>query len=212
MKVRHYLLPLVAMLASVAPLSAAAEENEKTANEFQGHSLSVSGGYGFILTTVKHDWKSGTPKNGWEFNAEYRWISQKNMGIGFIYSGYFASGKQEVSYGLAPASLYINYIAPEFVGKIPLRSERWSLNGAVGIGLFNTVEKGHVFQYIARNTDWGIGCNLSFGAEFKITQHLRAIGTASLIGGMVNRDFDIMTGDGSDLERISLSLGLKYQF
>ncbi len=192
--------------------------NEKT-DLVAGHSIFVAGGISHIATEVDMDYlHSGEPRIGGNVQVGYEWISSKKIGVGFLYDGYFTGFTMcvPVSGGYSAAfpkgRWGLHYFAPQFVGRITLRSDKWMLNYGVGAGLFMSYE---CLKYegkpLAKNYDYGIGLNGSFGVEFRLSKAIGLTAGLTLLEGYVDQEYYGETLSSSML-RVNLDLGLKCHF
>ncbi len=213
---------LLAAFITTATISAQNTEEAADKSSVSGHAVYASAGVSHIITKIDTDWTSGEPRLGCDWQAGYEWISKRKIGAGFMYSGYHSSGEIIAPEGTFKETLMIHYLAPQFAGRIPLKSEKWSLNYSVGMGLaiFSDVAKGkkkvpkHTYL---RNTDYGFGANLLFGAEYRIVPNLGITASVSFTEALIKQEYmGYYPADSNDSSngfiRVSIDLGLKYHF
>lgn len=103
------------------------------------HFLYVSGGPGLILTEVEMGHvTSGQPNFSGVINVGYEWISQKKIGFGVLYNGYFTGVDCTESSGMTIVRIHdqwgLHYFSLQLAGRILLKSPKWSLRYALGVG------------------------------------------------------------------------------
>lgn len=206
------------LLASVPFASAAsdvsAQDTSGSKLEFNtGHSAYAAVGLSHIVTSVDDYYvTSGEPRIGANIQLGYEWISPKKIGAGFLYDSYIT--QCTLSYGPAKAKehLSFHYFAPQFSGRIFLRSDKWVLNYSIGVGLFMSYERlTHAGSSFAKNYDFGFGSNLSFGAERRLSSKLGLTMALSMLDASVKQSFEGVSSDSS-LLRININVGVKYHF
>lgn len=181
-----------------------------------GHFVYANGGIGHIVSHVDADYVSGEPRLGGVVTVGYDWISSKKIGVGFLYNGYYTRFKDYMWDGGFKGYLIehwsINYFAPQFVGRTRLKSSRWALRFAVGLGMVMTKETANAKgELIGRNYDYGYGTNITFGAEYWIAKKFAITGGLNVFQAYVKQSYSGEKNDGS-LVRIDLSLGAAYHF
>lgn len=195
--------------------------NELKLQRNTGSFINVSGGPALILTEVDMgSVTSGSPNFSGEVNIGYEWISKKKIGFGFLYNGYFTGvGCTEPS-GMTAIKLHerwgLHYFAPQLAGRILLKSPKWSLRYALGIGLLMSrevvteVAKGGE-ELIGQNYDYGYGTNMSFGIEFLVTQNVGITGGVKILDGILHQSYFGETNNGG-IVRVDLDFGISFHF
>ena len=215
-KIKLLLLSAFISFPSVASDIAGAENKEDVRSELNtGHFVYASGGVSLVVTELKFEYPhSGNPSTGGNVHLGYEWISK----VGFMYDGYFTSFTSAVPTSWARSrtemkeSWSLHYFAPQLAGRILLRSEKWVLNYSLGIGLFMSCEKVKEKGKVrGENYDYGLGTNLSFGAEYKVASKLGITFGLSLIEASLDQNYGGEHED-SNLVRVNFDLGLKYHF
>lgn len=182
-----------------------------------GSFINVSGGPALILTEVDMgSVTSGSPNFSGEVNIGYEWISKKKIGFGFLYNGYFTGvGCTEPS-GMTAIKLHerwgLHYFAPQLAGRILLKSPKWSLRYALGIGMVmsrEVVTSGG--ELVGRNYDYGYGTNMSFGIEFMVTQNVGITGGVKILDGILHQSYFGETNNGG-IVRVDLDFGISFHF
>ncbi|MDE6368627.1 MAG: hypothetical protein K2K94_05255 [Muribaculaceae bacterium] len=182
-----------------------------------GSFINVSGGPALILTEVDMgSVTSGSPNFSGEVNIGYEWISKKKIGFGFLYNGYFTGVGCTEYTGTTTVKLHerwgLHYFAPQFAGRILLKSPKWSLRYALGIGMVmsrEVVTSGD--ELFGRNYDYGYGTNISFGIEFLLTQNIGITGGVKMLDGVIYQRYSGQTNDGR-IVRVDLDFGISFHF
>ncbi len=185
-----------------------------------GHSIYAAGGISHITSHVDYSWTSGEMRLGGNWQVGYEWISERMIGAGFLYDGYFTKG--EIAYGAKEKTkeyFTIHYFAPQFAGRIVLRSDRWVLNYSAGLGFCMTsdritAQEKSASKHIGSNYDYGVGFNASFGAEYRFSRNLGLIMSLSTVEAYINQSFLGQTlsteSNLNGFSRINLNVGLKF--
>lgn len=213
---------LTAAMASTSAYAQTDAQPENIPDGVTGHHAYVGVGYSTIISRFETDWTSGEPRLGWDWQAGYEWISRRNIGAGFFYSGYLTKGKMVVPSGYSVATLYetvmLSYFAPQFAGRFSLRSDRWILNYSVGFGLAMLYDKVSLPAVAhGKNIDYGFGSNINFGIELRTSKRFSVTAGVSLIGMSIDQEYmgekpDIPEGETNGVGRVSIDFGLKYHF
>ncbi len=168
-------------------------------------------------------WYSGEPRLAGMWQVGYEWVSEKRIGAGFLYNGYYTRGSFEVTERFKE-SICIHYLAPQFVGRVALGKGRWLLGYGAGMGLVVFVdrlryrESNNVsYREVGKNTDYGFGVNLYFGTEYRLTPTWGIFGRLSYTEALMKQEFlgqEMYRGDGrvNGFSRLELSVGLRYHF
>lgn len=169
------------------------------------HAFLLSAGGGFVTSDLYlTPGLSGNPKQGFDANVAYQWVSAKGFGIGVRYSGYFTS----VDGFMDKLKMRVHYFAPEFVmrGKI---GRDWELHCSAGFGYASYVEK---VDMLSASID-GYGSHLDLGVERKLSEHVSLGGGIGLYGTLF-KDLDQYNDDDQKggISRISLTAGLRFHF
>lgn len=174
---------------------------DRRAGYYAGSSVSAMIGFSGIVSDVYSLWTGRTPTNCFSWRVNYSWVSGRRLhkaqlGVGFMYAGFLSTGKGFYEFdnyriGTKEALLH-TYIAPQFIFKAQLPSERWALEWDFGIGYNIMSYRGHVQQgYPAeadlKVSDSGLAMNMGFCLEYRCSEHLRLIA-----------DFSTIVGDLSD--------------
>ena len=171
---------------------------------YQGHFLSVAVDYGkigdFRYTSTDADndnpWGEGNPNQGWGFQIDYIWLPKHSahrtvkFGAGMMFRFNGTNGKdrivmQDFLYD-SPQALYLNYLAPQAVMKVVPRSDRWSFNLQLGVGVGQSIFKGslsRIPQYDDKRKfstiKFGAGFNITLGAEYRLGNRVSLIGNVN---------------------------------
>lgn len=131
-------------------------------------TLEVNAGYGLVVSKMEPIGSmSGNPRRGLHINAALRWASQRQVGVGLRYSGYFSSVQYNNSFfEEGRLRLHVHYIAPELVMRQAI-GRRWELHETLGVGY---ASYGESFRGLTASLD-GFGGHLSFGAEYRLSNH-----------------------------------------
>ncbi len=191
-------------------------------NDFSGHTVYANGGASLITTEFDESWTYGESRIGGNWQVGYEWISAKNIGVGLMYDGYLSKGTIIAPSGEFKESFTLHYIAPQFAGRITLKSEKWNLNYSAGLGLTVFADRlrqkqAKSFKPIGANYDYGIGINVSLSVEYHITQKIGATAGLSLINSYIKQEYlgeNLVNNDSgiSGIGRINIDLGLRYHF
>lgn len=210
-------LSLMADEPATAEAITAQNLNELKLQRNTGSFIYVSGGPALILTEVDMgSVTSGEPNFSGEVNIGYEWISKKKIGLGFLYNGYFTGvGCIEAS-GMTAIKLHerwgLHFFAPQLVGRILLKSPKWSLRYAIGIGMVmsrEVVTSGG--ELVGRNYDYGYGTNMSFGIEFLATKNIGITGGVKMFDASVRQSY-IGETNNAGIVRIDLDFGVAFHF
>ncbi len=221
-------LPILAVLTVAAALSFnvfAAESDAKDVVDVNvlklesntGHFVYASGGPGLIISEVKADGLAGgDPNFGGQLKVGYDWISKKKIGVGFIYSGYFTNFTCVTPKGMKASKTdedwALNYFGAQFVGRIMLKSPKWSLRYAVGLGLMVSYEGlKQRDMFIGKNYDYGFGFNWSFGITYYVNPNFGINLALSDIEAVVDQQYSGISNTGK-IDRLDLDLGVSYRF
>lgn len=192
-----------------------------------GHYIYAQAGFSQILSSVTSLWTSGDARLGPNWQVGYDWISDKKIGAGFLYSGYTSKGKviYPINGGLTWGQLstywMLQYFAPQFVTHLPLGSGRWGLRLGVGVGMMMSSElySGRVPKGTGLSSsynEYGVGCNLNVGVNFRLSDHLSIIGSLSNATGYFKQENQYLEiGDSDKVNGVSLlmlSFGISYHF
>jgi hypothetical protein len=213
-------IPAMGQYVYVAPSKDVAKAKPDFSN-VAGHYAYVAGGYSHIYTKMEDGWTSGDARFGFDWQVGYEWISNKKIGAGFLYEGYSTSGKK-IEIEVYKGNMMIHYFAPQFVGITPLGSGRWVLHYGVGIGLAMMVDrlkgdKGSNGRLVGRNTDFGFGSHLSFGAEYRVSPKVGITGTVSVLSANIDQkfmgvDYQPKNNEVNGFQRVSIDFGVRYHF
>lgn len=131
-------------------------------------TLELNAGYGMVVSKMEPlGSMSGNPRRGLHINAALRWASQRQVGVGLRYSGYFSSVQYNNSFfEEGRLRLHVHYIAPELVMRQTI-GRRWELHETLGVGY---ASYGESFRGLTASLD-GFGGHLSFGAEYRLSNH-----------------------------------------
>ncbi len=194
------------------------DRNELKLKRNTGGFIYVSGGPALILTEVEMgNVVSGEPTFSGQINAGFEWIFKKKLGVGFMYNGYFTGVEsREWIGGYNSIRLHerwaLHYFAPQFTGRILLRSTKWSLRYAIGLGLVVSREvvtsKGELW---GRNYDFGLGSNMSFGVEFLITPTIGISGGVKAFDASINQYY-MSESNSAGIIRVDLDFGISFHF
>lgn len=191
--------------------------NELKLQRNTGHFLYVSGGPGLILTEVEMGHvTSGQPNFSGVINVGYEWISQKKFGFGVLYNGYFTGVDCTESSGMTIMRIHdrwgLHYFSLQLAGRILLKSPKWSLRYALGLGFVASrdiaMSQG---ERLGINYDYGYGTNTSFGAEFMLSKRISITGGVKLFDASVKQSFFGETNDAGVI-RIDVDFGLSFRF
>lgn len=131
-------------------------------------TLEINAGYGMIISEMEAlSGMEGNPRRGLNLNAALRWASQKQVGAGLRYSGYFSS--VQYSDGFIQderLKLHVHYIAPELVMRQSI-GKRWELHETLGVGY---ASYGESLRKLKASLN-GFGGHLTFGAEYRLSNH-----------------------------------------
>ena len=182
-----------------------------------GSFVYISGGPGLILTEVDMgNVTSGEPNFSGEVNVGFEWISKKKIGVGLMYNGYFTGVESTELSGINIVRMHerwgLHYLAPQFVGRILLKSKKWSLRYALGIGMVVSREfvesEG---KRVGINYDYGFGTNLSFGAEFLVTPRVGITGGVKVFDASVDQRY-YSESNSAGIVRVDLDFGISFHF
>jgi len=208
-----------------------AEEQEDTAHPWNGHSFFASVGYSIIVSDIYSTWTSGDPHSGFDWQAGYTWISKRNIGAGFLYEGYYTHGSEVVPTGgwssaHVDENLYVNYLAPQFVGTVILGNGKWCLNYAAGIGFAMMTQSGWATDVkgdsdrsslMMRFSEYGWGTNVSFGIEYRSSRQFGITASLSCLNSYISQNLDnyilpnsVDKDKTTGFTRISLDIGLRF--
>ncbi|MDE5554086.1 MAG: hypothetical protein K2J10_02760 [Muribaculaceae bacterium] len=182
-----------------------------------GSFINVSGGPALILTEVDMgNVTSGEPHFSGEVNIGYEWISKKKIGFGFLYNGYFTGVGCTEYTGMTIVKFHerwgLHYFAPQLAGRILLKSPKWSLRYALGIGMVMSREVATSGEeLLGRNYDYGYGTNMSFGIEFLVAQNVGITGGVKMLDGVIYQRYSGQTNNGR-IVRVDLDFGISFHF
>lgn len=212
----------MAMGQNTSDTPAAIHQENDGGNDFSGHYVYLTGGYSHIFTDIDASYNTGEPRLGFDWQAGYEWMFDKKIGVGFQYAGYVSHfGEKMGGKKVRKESLGIHYFAPQFVGRLPLKSRRWVLDYSVGLGLTVWVDRlkgkqGGSYKLLGRNTDCGFGSNLSFGAEYRLSGKIGITGRLSVFSASLKQSYMGMSvqdeGETSGFGRVSIDFGVRYRF
>lgn len=198
-----------------------------TDSRCSGHYIYAQAGFSQILSSVTSLWTSGDARLGPNWQVGYDWISDKKFGAGFLYSGYTSKGKviYPINGGLTWGQLntywMLQYFAPQFVTHLPLGSGRWGLRLSVGVGMMMSSElySGRIPKGTGLSSsynEYGFGCNLNVGVNFRLSDHFSVIGSLSNATGYFKQENQYLEiGDSDKVSGFSLlmlSFGISYHF
>ncbi|MDE7406882.1 MAG: hypothetical protein K2M76_00555 [Muribaculaceae bacterium] len=213
----RYILAVVAVMVASVSIKAAEPVNGVKP---ESHTIYASIGYSGMLTPMPKNFDSGSFSSGMDWMIGYdRMYHYHKVGYGVLYSGSMATGK----YLGLKQHLYINYIAPQFVGSTYKAGSRAKFNLHFGFGLMSATESmpgGVVYTQTVHGfskTHFGIGFNFAFGTEYKLNDTMGLIVNVADVFGFIGYDFDINGVKCIDpqthfLSRASLDIGQKFNF
>lgn len=162
--------PYETTTANAARIGSASNQPSVPAERFGAlpFTLEVNAGYGMVVSKMEQIGSmEGNPRRGLHINAALRWASQRQVGVGLRYSGYFSSVQYNNSFFQeGRLRLHVHYIAPELVMR-QLIGRRWELHETLGVGY---ASYGESFRGLSASLD-GFGGHLSFGAEYRLSKH-----------------------------------------
>lgn len=131
-------------------------------------ALEANAGYGMIVSKMEAlSGMEGNPRRGLHLNAALRWASQKQVGAGLRYSGYFSSVQYSSGFTRDERlKLHVHYIAPELFLRQPI-GKRWELHETLGVGY---ASYGESLRKLKASLN-GFGGHLTFGAEYRLSNH-----------------------------------------
>lgn len=199
-----FLLTILAMALPIWAENPSDKQDTTQPMPYQGHYITAAlggGPYSAIgyktSDRTENPWIERNPNNGIGWKVDYYWLPSHahrktvTFGVGLQYAGAHSHGKDKIVIDdflyNSPQSLTINYIAPQCVMKIiPKRSNVWSFNVRVGVGLGHSAFSGKISRIPQgdnkqsfSNSKYGFGQHLGLGVEARVSRHfsLTADGT-----------------------------------
>lgn len=124
-----------------------------------GHRIGGYFGGGMVPSIGNSPWTKGDPGSGISWQVDYEWIPSKpayanlfglplTVGLGAIYTGYHSNGEDVIYRNggeLNPQmSWLLNYCGVEGILKLLTRSDRWTFNYRLSIGVMSSTFHGDV--------------------------------------------------------------------
>lgn len=208
-------LSIFASMLTIRCFAQSSSPNQET------HNILCGIGYGEIPSYIVEQVYWGNPNKGLDWQIGYEWLSQHGnhqIGVGALYSGYYASGSEIYLNCEITNDFYFNYIAPQFIYNYEWKNSIWSmaLNVGAGIGIETQNIRGNSLANSSSEMKVGVGVNASCRPELKISPKIKLFLSFGYIRSFMtktkNDHYYINERIIGNWDKISVSIGIKYRF
>lgn len=179
-----------------------------------GYGNMVKGTNGLTKPTKEYEDKLSS---GISWDMQYDFHSIKILGVGVIYSGYFAKGSHEEG----ADRVHTHYIAPQ-IRLYLFENKHWEIRMAGGAGCMLHRNNSTVFSRKRKTKGSDVGMNVGLDVGYKLDQHWGISLSANYIESDLSKmkahyhgeEFIVRykSGNRFEMSRINISGGLSFRF